>query len=156
MPHSGASPRNYIRRARLIMAVVVVVDRRPEEGIKSDIRTTYRRAARRPRSLWAAPVILDRVDCARTHRGLIKGADIAHANFVSPQIVQVDLYFRRGIHRNVNVLVADHIVGNYGSVNGRAATAAVDVDSPPAWRCRVVQIREIFRNVVADDYVVVE
>src|ERR1700757_1395045 len=137
-----------LRTLTNLIVVLVTTNRRPKEGIKSDIGAAHRRATGRARSLWAAPIVLDRIDYARTCRGLIEGADITHANFVPTQVVQMDIHFGGSIHRYINVLVADYIVGNYRSANGRAATAAVDVDSHPAWRGRVVQIREIFRNVV--------
>src|ERR1700757_4003004 len=116
-----SSVRSIAAKSRTLTNLIVVLvttNRRPKEGIKSDICAADRRATSRARSLWTAPVVLDRIDCARTNRGLIEGADIAHANFVSAQIVQMDVDFGGSIHRYINVLVADHVVGNYRSANG--------------------------------------
>ena len=71
------------------------------------------------------------------------------------EVVEVDIYSRRRVNSDVNCLVANDIARNDGSMNWRAAIAAVDVDSDRTRSRSVTSVGEILRYHVADNLIVV-
>ena len=65
----------------------------------------------------------------------------------------MDVDLGRGIDRYVDILIADHVMGNDGATNRRTAIAAIDVDSHTAGGLGIGLICEITGNDIADDLV---
>jgi hypothetical protein len=57
------------------------------------------------------------------------------------------------IDRYVDILIADHVLGNHGAPNWGSAIATIDVDSHPAGSGGVCLICEITGNRIKDDFV---
>src|ERR1700675_1341079 len=66
----------------------------------------------------------------------------------------MDIHLGRGVEGDVDVFVADHVLRNDGPDHRRTTAPAVDVDSNPAGRSRIVPGCEISGNDVANDFVV--
>ena len=82
----------------------------------------------------------------RAHGGLVKRANISNSDFVSKQMVQMDVDLRRSVHGYVHVLVTDHVLRNDRAQNRRAATRLIDVDSHFTWRCGVRRVEQDSRR----------
>src|ERR1700740_3559930 len=65
----------------------------------------------------------------------------------------MDVDLGRSIDRYVDVLVADHVLGNDGAANRGSAIAAIDVDTHTAGRRRVGCVGEVSGNRIEDDFV---
>ena len=85
---------------------------------------------------------------------MIESTYVAHADFVTEQIVEVDIDPSRGIDGNIDVFVTDRISGDDGSDHGRTAATAVDVNSHAARGSRIFFICKIAGDEVVEDLVV--
>jgi hypothetical protein len=118
-----------------------------------NIGSTGRGASGATRTGRTSPIIFCRVDATGASARAIQGTNVAYTDFATPQVVEMDINFRRGIDGYVDVFIADYVVGDNGSENGRAATAAVDVNSHRAGGSGVELVGKISGDEVADDLV---
>src|ERR1039458_9372364 len=65
----------------------------------------------------------------------------------------MDVDLGRSIDRYVDILIADHVLGNDGVTDRRTAIAAIDVDSHTARGGSVEGVGKVSGNGVADDLV---
>lgn len=120
---------------------------------ESNIGSTGRGASRATGTGSTSPIIFCRVDATGAGARAIQGTNVAYADFATPQVVEMDGNFSRGIDGNVDVFIADYVVGDNGSENGRAAITTVDVDAHWAGGSGVELVGKISGDEVADDLV---
>ncbi len=65
----------------------------------------------------------------------------------------MDIDLGWGVDRYVDILVADHVLGNDGTTNRRTAITAVDVDSHTPRSGGVEGIGKVPGNGIADDFI---
>src|ERR1039457_4671065 len=132
---------------------LVVADRLLEPGRPKNPRGTDGRASVLPRTRGTSPVVLRRIECAGAHRRTVERTNISDPDATPQQRIQMDVDLGRGIDRYVDILIADHVLGNDRATNGRTAIAAIDVDSHTAWGGGVEEVGKVSGNGVADDLV---
>src|ERR1035441_126437 len=96
-----------------------VADRLLEPGRPKNPRGTDGRASVPTRPRRTSPVVLGRIDCARAHRRTVERTNIPDPNAGPQQRIQMDVDLGRGIDRYVDILIADHVLGNDCATNGR-------------------------------------
>src|SRR5437588_8528850 len=154
---AGDRSQSFVRKRRsipclessaicaLFVAVVVfipVVDWSSQPGDVPHIGSAERRAPRATGSHGTPPIVLGGINGTSTGR-MIESTYVAHADFVTEQIVEVDIDLSRGIDGNIDVFVTDRISGDDGSDHGRTAATAVDVNSHAARGSRIFFICKI-------------
>jgi hypothetical protein len=63
------------------------------------------------------PIVFSGVDAPRADRRSIERADISHASFAAPKVVQTDVDLGRSVDRDVEVFLADDVLRNDGAEN---------------------------------------
>src|ERR1700687_2305868 len=132
---------------------LVVADRLREPRGPKNPGGTDGRASVLPRTRRTSPVVFGRVDCAGAHMGTVERTNIPDPDAAPQQSVQMDVDLGWGIDRYVDILIADHVLGNHGAANRRTAIAAIDVDSHTARGGGVEEVGKVSGNGVGDDLV---
>jgi len=140
-----------IRAARPKASVVsdwLLEPRRPKNPRGTDGRATVPTRTRR-----TSPVVLGPINCAGAYRGSVERTNIPDTDAAPQQSVQMDVDFGWGIDRYVDILIADHVLGNDRAKDRRTAIAAIDVDSHTPWGGGVEGVGKVSGNGITDDLI---